>query len=558
MVVLAMGNWLAALISQVCHRRVVRHLARSPVSLLRPRFQPVARQRSFLALQRQADDGGMVEARQVPKELWQSFEGVEYARAARAPEFLHTLVPADFKIPVSAFAFEVKRICAGFVSPLPADAYVALNVVLISTGEDVRFAKELARQKAKARKQPQAMVAMSLYIDDEWGGVYEPRAFGSTSGYKDREAPRFAIGNTALLLSVFSALAFGLRESWKKLRWASNQPDVVLGVSYDFLPGRDRQMEFQVAPSRRRATAEAFRLLATSAEAFVDEDLLQTLLGNVVWEMLANRPALSIMRVVFKALHSPNRPAGRVLLSSALREEFLALSLLAPVFVRRTVDVCSTAAVFDASGKARHGNGGYGVALRTGLSPIVAAEFSTVFGTEGGKLPHFREPAAGFPPLDRTASFHHRESSAAASAFLSFDWQSRTATWQAAVFGEFKSAPRHVNVAEAVSGGMAFRRLCSDRRSRGLRVYIGGDNTASLHCFRRGRSSTSDINAVCRRVFLLGFIYDVSASWFWVPSASNPSDGPSRWWYKAKELWAAGRQAKRNLAVRMNLQAQSY
>jgi hypothetical protein len=547
MVVLAMGNLFAALLSQVAHRSVVRTMARGPLSLLRPKYQSTTRQRALRLALRGADEAGYLEAGAIPEVLWRGFEAV--VAAAREPTLagpVREVMPQSLKVPVSAFAFELLERAP---EHLPRDATVALNTVLISSGEDVRFAKELARERGKAEHRAQTLVALSLYIDDEHGSVYEPGVIGSLFSFSKKEVGDFSVGNAALMLSVMLGLGAGLRESWKKLRWTSDQPGVALGVNYEFSRDKARTMVFEVAPRRRRATAETFRFLAQSDASFVDEGLLETLLGNAVWEMLGYRPALSIFRVVYKALHSPNRPPGRVLLTEALREEFLIASLLTPTFVGRTNEAFATAAVFDASGKSHRGNGGFGVALRRGLSPMVAAEFSTVVGTEGGKLPHFREPERGVVPPDRCAAPDHVGPAAAASRFLSFDWEGKRATWTPAVHGEFKVAPRHVNVAEAVTGGIALERLCREPGARGRRLYIGGDNTASLHCFRRGRSSTKDLNAVCRRNFCLSFYHEVVASWFWVPSESNPADGPSRWWYRAMELEAAARQARQACAV---------
>jgi hypothetical protein len=554
--VLAMGNLMAALLSQVAHRRVVKSLALGPLSLLRPRFQRATRQRALRVLAAAADSEGCVAVQEVPDSLWEDFE--TFAASAESPTHSETsaraLLPDALRVPISAFAFQVLPV-GETLDHLPKDASVALHTVLISTGEEVRFAKEQARRRGLRERRAQALVALSLYIDDEFGGVYEPGDVGSRFSFRDKEVPAFAFGNTSLLLSVLLGLRAGLRESWKKLRWASDRPGVALGVSFEFLHDKGRNMVTEVAPSRRKVTAEAFRVLANSTMPFVDEDVLETLLGNAVWEMLGRRPALSIFRVVYKALHSPNRPAGRVALTEALREEFLAASLLSPSFVGRTTEAFSTAAVFDASGESRVGNGGYGVALRRGLSPLVAAELSTVVGTEGGKLPHFREPERGVVPPDRLSDPEHVASARAASKFLEFDWEAKEASWTPAIHGEFKVAPRHVNIAEAVTGGITLERLCQEPGARGRRLYIGGDNTASLHCFRRGRSSTQDLNAVCRRNFCLSFFYDVTISWFWVPSASNPADGPSRWWYRALELRAAAMQARQDRAIQLRNEA---
>jgi hypothetical protein len=253
--------------------------------------------------------------------------------------------------------------------------------------------------------------------------------------------------------------------------------------------------------------------------------------------------------MLYKAQHSPNKPAGAVLLTPALREELWLVTVLSPCFYRESASSFHTAATFDASGVSRAGNGGYGVALRRGLSPLVAAEFATAVDQRFGKLPAFLEPEPGVVPVDRSLLPEHSKAAVAASKFLSFDWQASTTvagsdkplkpTWRAAIHGEFHVAPRHVDVAEAVAGGMAARRLSASVGARGHSLTIGGDNTASLNALRKGRSSVRDLNAVCRRVACTAFITKTSVNWFWLPSLSNPADGPSRWWYDSKQRLVA-------------------
>lgn len=530
--VLAMGCWVSALLSQLVHRALHKQRVAAPTVLLRPHAQSSTRQRHFADLKASANADGFVKLKDVSPVL--------------CPPYAGPALPEDFLVPVGAFAYEVLgQDRASDVSP---EATIALHTVLISTGSDVTFKLQCTKAAAKVEGRSQAISAASLYIDDDATVLYGPHAAGRTGSFVRSEAPDHALGNLCRLLAVFSSQTAGLRQSWKKLHWASARPGVALGLSYQMQSGRQRAIIWQVAPERRQRTVRAIEAVLNSKADRISDDLLDTIMGNVVWEILVNRCFLSIFQMLYKALNSPNKPPGAVLLTPALREELWLVTALSPCFYHESASPFHTAATFDASGVSRVGNGGYGVALRRGLSPLVAAEFATAVDQRFGKLPAFLEPEPGMVPVDRSRLPEHFKSATAASKFLRFDWQASPAdhtytpikpTWRAAIHGEFHVAPRHVDVAEAVAGGMAARRLSASVGARGHCLTIGGDNTASLNALRKGRSSVRDINAVCRRVACTSFITNTSVNWFWMPSLSNPADGPSRWWYDSKKRLAA-------------------
>ena len=532
MTVCSMGNFLAALLSQIVHLRVVDSLAASPVTLLRPSAQTAARRRDFAKAVKLADKDGFLAVGDVPPQLLQ-FEG-DVATRFGAPV---ALLPPDLRVPVGTFAYEL----------LPADRVhkaapvdtVALHTVVLGDCRSLPHKLQQTRATARQTGQAQAVTALSAYIDDEAGFTYEPRAAGQGAAPARAEAPVNALGNITCLLSVCASLSCGLLQSYNKLRWSSAEPGTALGVDFEFL-GRG-QMEFEVNRAKRKNTAALLLDIARMQAPIVDDELLMTALGKITWELLVRRSFFCSLRVVYKALHSPNKPVGHTYLTPALREELWLAAMLSPCLVQRTAPTFDKLTLFDACGANAHGNGGFGVAQRGGLSALHHAEFTTVIGVADGHLPCFNEPTPGVSPVERALLADHNGPALLCSRLLRFDWDQTHATrrrrtaWKALIQGEFVTPPRHINVAEAVAGRMAAIRSSGVPGARGHNVLIGGDNKSALHALRKGRSSTRDINNICRQVACRAFVRDVTFSWFWVPSASNSSDGPSRWWIDVKK-----------------------
>ena len=532
MTVLSMGNVLAAVISQAVHQGILRHLTRSPLHLLRPSFQDAGRRKAYARLVARVGKAGSLPAAEVPPALGGSAD-----------------LPAGLILPVGALAYE--PISAQRAAGLPPEAAVEVSTVFIEdSGSRLRRELEGARERSRLDGRARAVTAASVYIDDGGNFHYGPRGGRGSAARRAlaREAPPHALGDAHSLLVLRATERAGVRQNLKKLRWTSRRPGRALGVDYAFTDERKGTMEFQVRPERRRETAANLLALSRSPEPSVDDQDLDAVLGNSAWEMLVDRPWLSIWRVAYRARHSPNKPVGRTLLTPGLREELWLAAVMSPCFVRRTLPVHDTLTVFDASGRNRHGNGGYGVAQRRGLTSRLATEFCTAVGTaaQDGALPVFDEPAPGVPPLARAAHPDHNVAASLCSAFLRCDWDhsraprgsKRRNPWRAVVQGEFKTPPRHVNVAEASAGALAATRSSAPPRAAGHVLVVGGDSKAALRALRKGRSSKRDINDACRRVAVRAFVRGVAFRWFYLPSKSNPADGPSRWWLDVKQARA--------------------
>jgi hypothetical protein len=79
---------------------------------------------------------------------------------------------------------------------------------------------------------------------------------------------------------------------------------------------------------------------------------------------------------------------------------------------------------------------------------------------------------------------------------------------------------------EAVLLGLKW--LLRDSGHRGRRVVFLVDNMALLGALKKGRSPSKRLNRVCRRVAAHVLGGDLYVDYYYVRSADNPADGPSR------------------------------
>lgn len=81
---------------------------------------------------------------------------------------------------------------------------------------------------------------------------------------------------------------------------------------------------------------------------------------------------------------------------------------------------------------------------------------------------------------------------------------------------------------EARAGALTSRAIVRDPRNLGKRILILGDAMGSLLGFEKGRSSAQGERGACRRIAANFLAANVEASWRWLPSEWNSSDGLSR------------------------------
>jgi hypothetical protein len=525
--VLGMGSWIAALVAHTVHWCILhRGLVDKPLRLARPEFASHQHKEDLQVVARLAAESqdGLVAWTEVPPRMRRRF-----VEALPEGEGVGSDRLAALRVPPQAFACEP----LADVSHLAPSGWVRLSTSLIGGSRNGRAAVMAMRRRNERERVEEYMGLASVYCDDQHTFLYGPEH--APWGELDDQ-----LANAHRLMVVLVSDHAGLLQNFSKLKWANRETSPLLGIDTEFLD--DGNVRFAMSPERRRRLKDEIKAivrLARRGARFVCEDQLQSVLGDLVWCFLVRRPLLSAIRVFYRAMHSPNRPPGLVRLEKSLVRELDMLDGLVPFAETTTKEFTSTLWTFDASGVSKHGNGGFGVAYREGLTQEVATEITTPFGAT--RLAEFRVQPDGCAPADRLVHGTRKGPAARAAHFLRFSYKRGKRDWKIAREGEFDFPPRMVLKAESISGTKAYD--CASRRKsdRGKLVACVGDNTGSLHGLTKGRSSVKDLNRICQRLAALQIIRDVEARWAWINSKANPSDYPSRLWIKRKlRRWHEG------------------
>jgi hypothetical protein len=531
---LAMGSWIAALLAHQGHWCILRRtLCRAPLiakSLGTASSEHRADFASVCTLAAAADDN-MVAWADVPVRMRAALARYLPSTSSVAGE--HDL--DELRVPVSALELEPMS-DASLTNQ--GDIEIHTHLVGCQQKTRARVASTLRLNRTGSRRVYCCLAV--VYQDDNDTFTYPPKRVCNPN--EMREA--FAVAGMHRLVTILGADHVGLLQNFSKLMFPARVLDATLGVDSEFLT--QGLVRWAVAAGKRRATAQMIHEAIAPCYALICEDLTRSVLGDTTWAFLVRRPLLSNDDVVYDALDSPNRPDGFLWLTKPLRRELWRKAALLPLAETITRDLDTTLLTFDASGTNAHGNGGYGVAVKPGLTQEMATELITVIETGCGRLPMFPILPGGLVPVLRDAHPMHRIPAKAATDFLSFSWRhGNTTNWRSLRSGTFKLPPRIVMLAESFAGSLAFqhgaRKVTKDVRSAADHdsaisdapapiLIMGGDNQGASGSLNKGRSSARDLNAVCRVVAARALYYDVQAAQFWLPSKANPADGPSRWW----------------------------
>lgn len=520
---LPMGGWLAALLAHLAHKNMLRPMEAAPLMYRLPSHSDPSHEAVLTVLAKKADADGLVALADLPPPLLAGLAGAAGVPVAQlAPAWL-----ASFRVPLSAL-----RLQPASTGDPPAACISVGTHVLGDRGFEAALGRSRQRERdgwADKSCPVHFDAVMLAYIDDAHALVYPPVHAPARSL---RLAPEVADAHR-LAVCLRTAM-HGVELNTKKLKWASAAATATIGVDIEFHPGVNGwPLRVGVAPAKRSAVARRIVSVLAGAATHITEEYFDHLIGKLVWATLVARPFLSVYDLVFRARQSRHRPGGAVWLSPRLRQELSQIVHLLPLMEHLSKPVSQTMYIFDASGSSRLGNGGYGVVRRKDLSSGVLAE---LLGESYNRLPRYHIGDDGSPPSSTAAA-------AAATAYILQDWADPSPAWEVMRSGEFERPPSHVNLAEASTGNMTVRVACAEPTARGCRVAIGGDNTAALCAFRKGRSSSFRLNGVCRRVAALTFVHGIDVLWFWVPSKANPADGPSRWWMR--DVFAARKLGRR-------------
>lgn len=87
----------------------------------------------------------------------------------------------------------------------------------------------------------------------------------------------------------------------------------------------------------------------------------------------------------------------------------------------------------------------------------------------------------------------------------------------------------HINVLELQAALLSIRWYCSLlESSHAKKLVLVMDNATSVHCMRKGRSSSATLLPVLRKLAALSLVSGLTVLPLFVPSAYNPADEPSR------------------------------
>jgi hypothetical protein len=528
--VASMGGWFSALLCQTTHRAMKEPLRACPLCLRMPASQSLSRRRVVDALAASAGPDGCVPWAAVPTLLRRSME----ARDAGV-----CLLPDDLQVPVAAFELEV--LDATGAAATPPEDIVEVRTHLLRDAASARLCAAQVNDQRCRTKHRLVLAVACLYLDDD-GTFY-------SGGRRDRVPLVNHAACAHYLLMVAAPLRAGMKQSWKKLRWPSPERMVLLGLELTICK---RGLRGEVAPVKRATTARQLYSLAARQGDKVRADHFASVLGNVTWQLLPARHLLSALFHVYEVQPRGKIWPGRTLeITAEVATELWNIAGLLIFSVGWSRKSHPTLATYDACGSNKWGNGGFGVALRAGLHPREAAELATVVATKLGRLPAYDEVQPGQPPAARLALVAHAPAARKVSKLLAHDhtWTAlENRGWRAALEGEFPHPPGFIAIGESIAGALTVAVMVRDATVRGCRLTVGGDNTAASAALRKGRSSCKPINGSCRRAAVVCILHDVVVDWFWVGSNSNPSDGPSRWWYlRAQARRRHMRQLRRGL-----------
>lgn len=484
---MAMGNVYAPLVAQLVHETLLLRSFQQTLSF-RPSPAPW-----FDMLQRQASNG-MVPLSSVPVPALKAFclalklDPVEVFRVAD-PDMM---VPAD--------AFSVLE-AGGSAHPL------RLRGVDLRDGD--------SRLVIASVPESDAVFGFVIYIDDQHS-IF----FG--------DSPRLgAMANARLLATTFIYAAAGLSSHPRKRVWASSSPSPTLGFVIDL---SSPETEVGVAPAKLAAlAARTLALVARvrTGSSLVTVGILQHLVSSWVWCFMIKRPLLSVFSKVFRKI-TLRPPHHSVHVSRSMCSELECAAYLAPVAFHVASPLSSTVAAFDAS------SAGYGVAVKRDCPEGVALELSARLERHGSWSAF--SLVDGAPSDARLGGRLDPSFAVPAAEWLHHDWSSSDHGWKVARSGRWRSpAPRHITVGEARAGLMALHWLSG--RVRDSLVIVCGDNQPCLGAFAKGRSSTWDVNVICRKICALSLATGILPRWLWLASEHNPSDRPSRWFRRDTMGW---------------------
>ena len=282
---------------------------------------------------------------------------------------------------------------------------------------------------------------------------------------------------------------------------ATSAPTEIIGIELDGQRGT-----LGVSPPKLRRLCSATMSCIEKRAASGYE--LSVLVGCWTWAMLAARPAFSVFSSVYRFVASAGSRVVEIW-PSVVAELQLILALSPLLFVSLRSDFAETMVATDAS------TTGQGVVYAS-VSPAAARNVAAL-----SSVADLAADGSDSAP-DIVSRF----------ALRSFDADPvapvlRGRNWKTAVSARW-SRSEHINVLELRAMCTAVRWACSRPSFFCRRLLLLSDSHVAVCAVAKGRSSSQQLRRRLRFVsgFLLAFNLRLSVRW--IPTETNPADGPSR------------------------------
>lgn len=312
--------------------------------------------------------------------------------------------------------------------------------------------------------------------------------------------------NAALRQYCEQAALFGLSIKDSKRVWATAKGVEVTGFAID-----GHNLTVGVAPHKLARLARSTLTLARAPLVSAKE--LERVMGGWAWACLARRPSFAVFGAVYRWLSAFS---GRLApLWPSARLELALICALAPLL---STDVglgwYSQALAVDASSK------GFGVVVAD-MSSTLQSHFARAAGVVVQR--HTETTDTAQPKIERCQRSRTLIDATPSTADTAHIEQ---ASWTTVISKPWKRT-EHINVLESTAIRSAVRFLRA-RAASHRRVLIFSDSAVAVASTSKGRSSSQPLLSNCRRTAALLLCSCLHLFLRWIPSSTNPADGPSR------------------------------
>jgi hypothetical protein len=348
----------------------------------------------------------------------------------------------------------------------------------------------------------------ALYIDD--------------AALFDSDGQRLAVVYQRVLAAYARA---GLALNTRKLVPPTTAPTEVLGILVEGEQGR-----LSLSPERLLALLQA--TAAVLQAGVVSGRVLGQLLGSWTWALLLRRPALSVLRHVYRFVQVAG-PQSFALWPSVRRELVMLCGSVPHLSVQLSSGFWREVVATDACESG-------GAVTCTPLTPALAHVLvPATLGRASECVPVPPPAPQGPSPCSPDLAQPARSSAVAPRRSLALGSLRRLpapACWRTPVAVPWRRR-EHINALELRALLLALRWLASRPSARGSRVVWLTDSAVAFYGVRKGRSSSPHLLHILRKIAALSLMARITLLPVWLPSKANPADRPSRWWELPPDYW---------------------